>query len=227
MAMSLLLGQTTALYAPPVDDRDKFGYTQLHKAIDARTVRHLLRKGADIDARCDCGLTPLYYAVYEKRKGPAQVLLENKANPDAKINTSGSTPLHLAAQQGETTMIHLLLSKGASPQTKDHDGYTPLHVAARGNYASDAHGGYVPDPSHIKAMELLLENGAELDAKSGYGNTPLHMAAMDGKVEAVAFLLERGADPAVKNREGNMPLQEAQNKQIKDLLRKAAAREEE
>ncbi len=194
LAMSLLLGQTTALYAPPVDAPDKFGYTRLHKAVDEHTVRHLLRKGANPNARSTYGLTPLYRAVYDKRNSVAQVLLENRADPNAQISTCGFTPLHLAAKQGETGMIHLLLSKEASPQTKDHDGYTPLHVAARGNYAADAHGGYVPDPSHIKTMELLLENGA---------------------------------DPTVKNRGGKMPLQQAQNKQIKELLRKAAAREEE
>jgi ankyrin repeat protein len=42
----------------------------------------------------------------------------------------GLTPLRIAAQFGHKDVAELLLAKGADVNTKDEDGYTPLHFTA-------------------------------------------------------------------------------------------------
>ena len=46
-------------------------------------------------------------------------------------NSSGRTPLHLAALKGNITIVEYLLTKGAEINVKDNRGYTPLHWAVQ------------------------------------------------------------------------------------------------
>ena len=49
-----------------------------------------------------------------------------------KINDAvGLTPLHFAACIGHNAMTEYLLSKGANPNARCHNGDTPLHIALR------------------------------------------------------------------------------------------------
>merc|ERR1719318_961474 len=49
-----------------------------------------------------------------------------------KKNKKGETPLHAACAKGCLTTVQSLLGQGASPNTQDHAGWTPLHEAATG-----------------------------------------------------------------------------------------------
>jgi len=49
----------------------------------------------------------------------------NAPNPE-----NGWTALHAAAYNGHKKLVAYLLTRGASPNTQDHDGNTPLHLAA-------------------------------------------------------------------------------------------------
>lgn len=63
----------------------------------------------------------------------------------------GHTALHASACMGDLAMIRLLQSKGGNVNTKDYEGYTPLHWAVE-------HG-------QVAAARELVELGADPAAK--------------------------------------------------------------
>lgn len=77
-----------------------------------------------------------------------------KADPKQRdVRTElGSTPLHLAAMNPDTTALKVLIAAKADPNARDNDGATPLHMAAYGSR-----------PVHTR---LLLEAGADPLAKT-------------------------------------------------------------
>jgi len=92
-----------------------------------------------------------------------------------------ATPLHIAAQRGDTRMVSVLLDLGADIEAKGYrDECTPLHLAAR--------------EGQVETVRLLLARGAELDSHDRFLATPLMDAAGAGQADMVELLLERGAD---------------------------------
>ncbi|MGP4043895.1 ankyrin repeat domain-containing protein [Streptomyces sp. 2A115] len=56
--------------------------------------------------------------------------LDGGAQPDARVGWHGTTPLHLAAEQGATEAVVMLLSHNAETDPRDDDEHTPLWYAA-------------------------------------------------------------------------------------------------
>lgn len=54
------------------------------------------------------------------------MLLELRSAPDTRVRTA----LHYAAAGGATCNLGALLANGGGPGVKDHDGNTPVHIAA-------------------------------------------------------------------------------------------------
>jgi hypothetical protein len=88
--------------------------------------------------------------------------------------------------------VKKLLEEGCNPNTRDSDGWTPLHWAAKEGY--------------VNVARLLLERGADLNARDNNGATPLHVAALYGRANVVKLLLEEGANPNVRDNFGATPL---------------------
>src|SRR5574343_188253 len=74
----------------------------------------------------------------------------------------GSTPLHLAAMNPDTSAMKALIAAKADPNARDNEGATPLHMAA-----------YASRPEHVR---LLLEAGADPLAKTDNGRDAGSMA---------------------------------------------------
>ena len=87
-----------------------------------------------------------------------------KADPKQRdVRTDlGSTPLHLAAMNPDTSALKALIAAKADPNARDNEGATPLHMAA-----------YASRPVHV---QLLLEAGADPLAKTDNGRDPGSMA---------------------------------------------------
>ncbi|WP_264954025.1 ankyrin repeat domain-containing protein [Wolbachia endosymbiont (group A) of Endotricha flammealis] len=83
-----------------------------------------------------------------------------------------------AVKQNNLDKVKDLVNQGASLDTQDGYGWTPLHFAA-------AYGKF-------NIVKFLLNSKANIRAKDIYGNTPLHLAAENNdKPEIVEFFLDQ------------------------------------
>lgn len=89
------------------------------------------------------------------------------------------TPVHEAAQRGETRQLQQLIESGACVNQVTVDSITPLHAASLQGQA--------------QCVQLLLAAGAQVDARNIDGSTPLCDACASGSVECVKLLLSYGA----------------------------------
>jgi hypothetical protein len=157
------------------------------------TVRLLLEKGADVDARDHDDYTALLLTVESRRADIVKLLLEKGANVNAMDTQWRQTSQSRAAANGHEDIIKLLLEKGANVNAIDSLWrQTPLSRAA-------ANG-------HEDIVKLLLEKGADVDARGYNSQTPLWLAAESGRADIVRLLLEKGADANAKNYDGQIPL---------------------
>lgn len=87
-----------------------------------------------------------------------------KADPSVRDARTqhGSTPLHLAATNPDSSALKALLAAGADVNARDSEGLTPLHMTAYTQNARNA--------------ELLLQAGADPHAKTNAGRDPTSMA---------------------------------------------------
>ncbi|CAN0427525.1 unnamed protein product, partial [Scytosiphon promiscuus] len=138
-------------------------------------------------------------------------------------------PLLHAASTGDAVHLKKLLVLGASPNSRDSDGYFALHLAAgAGHHDSVAvlleHGANVHatdrdghtalhraatnnDP---RTLAVLVEAGADVSLRSAWNNTsPLDAAAVAGSVAAIRFLRKKGADVHAANTHGRTALHQA------------------
>jgi ankyrin repeat protein len=145
----------------------------------------------------------------------AKRLLEHGANPNATLKTpllmrqhnggdpqlgDGATALMRAAKVSDTTIIGLLLDRGADPNARLRNQTTPLMMAAS---RSARNGG--PETATIEALRLLLARGADIDAINDNGETALHVAVSRSDA-LVKFLAGQGAKLDIKDKAGRTPL---------------------
>jgi ankyrin repeat protein len=126
-----LLGADPALvnaYAPD-------GFFPLALAVffgNADTAAALLDAGADVNMQSheSMKIAALHSALATiKRPDLVKLLLARGANPNARA-AAGLTPLHSAAQGGDTELARLLLEKGADVNARDDRGRSPRDLAA-------------------------------------------------------------------------------------------------
>jgi ankyrin repeat protein len=169
-------------------------------ANDGATIRMLLDKGADVNARDPQGMTPLLNAAMNGNTRLAEMLLARGADVNAasspeyggtvkagKIALGSMTPLFIASTYGPYDLVRLLLDAGAKPETRDVREMTPLMVAVATDHA---------DP---RIVRLLIDRGVNTKAKDRDGLTVADWAK---KQNNPAILKELGV-PRLSSR--NMP----------------------
>ncbi|CAE8682693.1 unnamed protein product [Polarella glacialis] len=175
------------------DSRGAADKTALHLAArrgQIEAVQLLATSGAAISFGLvdKDGDAPLHEAAREGQLAVAQELLRSRAPIDTP-NTAGRSALAVAAVWGHEAA---LLREGASIQSVDACGDTPLHQAARAGRQSIA--------------ERLAQARAPLDARNKDQRTPLHVCCVAGHAAAVASLLQLGASPEAPDAKGDTPV---------------------
>src|SRR5579859_4534099 len=173
------------------------------------------------------GDTALHLAAAGYRVEIAGLLLDAGADPNAKANHRGSSPLHYDADgcinaaawdaKRQVKMIRCLLDAGANVNLQDKNGATPLHRAVRTRCAA--------------AVRLLIRAGSDPLLKNKPGSTPFHLAVQNtghggtGSAAATAAqrqiiekVLSLGASPELKTSGGKTVRDCAQSAWIKELL---------
>ncbi|MDB4794760.1 ankyrin repeat domain-containing protein [bacterium] len=210
-------------------------YTPLHEAIAGRqleVVKLLIDEGANVNAKDRDGWTPLDNATGFLNKPKIADLLRKhggKTGEELKAaepvseakpaNPIAGLKLTFAAASGNKKYLEQYLAKGGSPNAKDKDGWTLLHLTAYNG--------------HKDIVELLITNGADVNAKLNlfgeiirpievvkeghpeiadllrkhggkYGT--IHTAAGGGDIEAVKEFLAAGVDVNAKDEVESTPL---------------------
>ncbi|WP_419420461.1 ankyrin repeat domain-containing protein [Legionella sp. D16C41] len=99
--------------------------------------------------------------------------------------------LSLLLSEGQLSALAILMQLDLI-NIPDHDGNTPLHIAAA--------------CGHSDMVQLLLANGVDTNVVNNEGITPLHVAAYKGHINIVQMLLNTGTDLNVANQTGDTPL---------------------
>ncbi|CAJ2649670.1 E3 ubiquitin-protein ligase XBAT32 [Trifolium pratense] len=195
----------------------------------------LLESGVDINLRNYRGQTALMQACQHGHWEVVQTLIICKANIHKADYLNGGTALHLAALNGHTRCIRLLLADyipsipnfwailqaGDRKSITEFDqrgicevinktsdgGITALHMAALNG--------------HVETVQLLLDLGASLSEVTvedgttidliGSGSTPLHYAACGGNAQCCQLLIAKGASLTAENANGWTPLMVARS----------------
>ncbi|KAG6420159.1 hypothetical protein SASPL_116678 [Salvia splendens] len=184
------------------------GTTALHHSAgtgDIELLKFLLSKDVSVDSQSDAG-TPLIWAAGHGQQDSVKLLLEHKANPDAKTEDD-ITPLLSAVAAGSLACLELLIKAGATVNFTA-GGATPLHIAA--------------DIGSPEIINCLLLAGADPNAIDEDGLKPVQVAASRGNKVAVEILLpvtapiesipEWSIDGILKHMQQETGKEEGQNK---------------
>ena len=123
--------------------------------------------------------TALYLACQENRVDMVKLLLEHSVEALEIQRDDGVSPLYVAAHEGHTDCVALLLSAKANVNLCNGSGTSPLYIAVQKNFNDVA--------------RLLLDAGAHVNSKSKTGSTPVMVAAFHCNTNLVSVLLSHGA----------------------------------
>jgi len=133
----------------------------------------------------------LWAAQYDKLE-LVKSLLESSPSLLTFKDGDGYTALHRASYNNHIQIVRFLLDQGCDPLVTTHEGWTPLHSAAKWDSK--------------ECVELLLQVTPPNIQTNG-GQTPLHLAAMSSTGIATLQLLlyHPEIDPDLINSQGDTP----------------------
>ncbi|XP_062612637.1 uncharacterized protein LOC134274369 isoform X2 [Saccostrea cucullata] len=157
---------------------------------DKKTIKDLIKRGADIKLEDECGNTALHYLCSNGLRMELLAYFVNLGSDINAVNKDGYSPLNTyvkEAERLEEKYVIDLISKGADPNCCPGGCESPLTNALK--------------RKKYEIAKLLLKNGALVNHVSESGITALSVAVSQEKAayksereEMVNCLLEAGAD---------------------------------
>ena len=124
---------------------------------------------------------------------------------DDRFEVTQRTDVIVLAVAGATASLVSQISKNSSlASTTDEYKHSLLYVTARSGF--------------YDTTEALLEMGVPVNEKQVDGSTALHAASFYGQQPVVELLLRHGADPTVTNKWRHSPADEANSREIKQII---------
>lgn len=184
----------------------------LVEAITLDEVQHvewLLDVKVHTEQRDANGHTPLRIAIEQDHPSTALILLESKANPNAK-SPDEIDILGIALEKNFPEVVEKLIANGAKADGSMPTGEMILPWAIRNG--------------RLASVRSMFKHGADPHITDRDGNPLLHIAIEAGHKDLVKALIEHGADPGATDPNGNSTIALAlKNKWIGILPTLAAA----
>jgi uncharacterized protein len=143
----------------------------------------------------DNGILYYYWSFFEWTRK----FIEKGFKKMVGINDDGMN-IWIACSDGNIEQVKKYLEYMAV-DSKDENGYTPLHAAASYN--------------HLELIRLLAEHQANLNIQDIDGDTPLHVSQ---DLETVKLLVQLGADPTIRNQEQRLPIEIAHIERAEEVV---------
>ncbi|CAF1272276.1 unnamed protein product [Adineta steineri] len=176
-----------------VNEIDRYSRTGLHAAADSGhvdIVKELLKKGASLTMKDDDEYTALMLCCKKNRLDVLKVFIEHindhyktardRLNILEERDDGSNTALHIAASEGHSAIIKLLLTQNCDLQARNMISWLPIHCAA--------------DHGQYNSVLTLIENHSPIDPVDKNLQTPLHLASRSGHPDIVKILLKNGAE---------------------------------
>ncbi|CAG8499539.1 2683_t:CDS:10, partial [Racocetra persica] len=130
---------------------------------------------------------------------------KDKQLSDKKEKYLKNYPLHYAVSRGDLDKTkEILQSKTVEIESRDHNDFTPLHIAA--------------GQEKYDLVIELLKHGADPNAHDDEGSTPLHFAAEGNNLRLLKCLVKNNVSSGIVN-EVDPDSREASQGKIKNILR--------
>ncbi|MDR0719617.1 MAG: ankyrin repeat domain-containing protein, partial [Treponema sp.] len=197
-----------------LDEQDRTPLDISAEKLDPATAKILSDGGSDIHHHPSGGASPAQTGI--KSGGQFLNALLSPKNLESK-DVSGGTILHLAAEEGNSSSVDIILNAGKNDlSATNSQGETALDIALKRTNSRN----------HAEVAEYLILKGADSEnslyayfapavKSSNYnirladGMAPLHYAAREGYSGYIDFILEKDANVNIKNASGASPLHEA------------------
>ncbi len=175
---------------------------------------------------------PLQLAAHLGRTQALHLMTNGGFNINENVENLNVCAAHLAAIEGHTDCIMVMIQQGANVELRDKYGRTPLFLAVACGQAevttclirhgadvdSIATGGLdtgrtalhaAASGGFVEIVQILLNSNAKLNVQDYEGYTPMHIAARDEHPEIVRMLVKAGASMDVQDKGGKTPLHTA------------------
>jgi len=184
-------------------------------------LKLLLEKGANPDIQDSYNSTPLMIASSLRNSEKITIELLKYTKDINLKNNNGCTALILAAQNGHTNVVQLLLQEHINVNIQNNDGCDALIFAAQNGYtdvvrllldkdvnvnmqSNNRNTALIlaANNGHADIVRSLINKNADIDMRANNGYTALILAAYNGHTDIVKLLLQNNADVNIQNDDG-------------------------
>lgn len=145
------------------------------------------------------GATPLHIACAKGHRDIVELLINAKANINAKMKTN-ETPLYFAAKRNNSGLVKVLLDRGAFIDLKIHN-VNPLTVAKQNGYTETVKVLNKAEcfikavkRNQVSLVKKYLQLGAPINVRSEKAKSAIHFAASRNYSSMLTLLIHNGAE---------------------------------